>query len=183
MFNDKRSKKVVFVSHCILNQNTKLDARMLLMSIVLWILMGTISFGLIWAKIVSSVSKMDSYEAGLIVGLGFILGGILGGIFGRFTTRYLATRWQKKGWVFSLTGPILVIGPVLVQILLREALFLLFLGIVGILGFSYVVWIPRLIKSSWRRFRGAWWVVVVALTLIILNTLVILFLLLGMMGQ
>lgn len=26
MFNDKRSKKVVFVSHCILNQNTKLDA-------------------------------------------------------------------------------------------------------------------------------------------------------------
>lgn len=25
MFNDKRSKKVVFVAHCILNQNTKLD--------------------------------------------------------------------------------------------------------------------------------------------------------------
>jgi predicted secreted protein len=26
LFNDKRSKKVVFVSHCILNQNPKLDA-------------------------------------------------------------------------------------------------------------------------------------------------------------
>jgi predicted secreted protein len=25
MFNDKRSKKIILVSHCILNQNTKLD--------------------------------------------------------------------------------------------------------------------------------------------------------------
>ncbi|MCK4900287.1 MAG: hypothetical protein KAS38_16015 [Anaerolineales bacterium] len=164
------------------NQRTKLESGRLLLATLLWILAGTISVGVIWANIVN-ISGLGYYEGGIILGLGFMFGGIFGGIFGMFITRFLLIWWQKKGWVLSLILPILVISPAIFQIILRESFFLLFLGILGILGFSYVVLIPRLIKRLWRKFHGAWWVVVVALALIILNTFCLLILMFGMMGQ
>ena len=44
----------------------------------------------------------------------------------------------------------------------------------GILGSAYVVWIPGWIKRLWQRSDGTWWVVVIAIVLIILNTFAIL---------
>jgi hypothetical protein len=54
------------------------------------------------------------------------------------------------------------------------AIGLLFWIPAGILGSAYVVWIPGWIKRLWQRSNGAWWVFIIAIVLIFLNTFAIL---------
>ena len=140
---------------------------MLLWATWLWILAGTVSVGIIGGK--ASIPADEYARPGYFV-IPFTLGGIIGGIVARFLPYVI--RWGKIGQVLSLLLPILVIVPIICQVV--EVGVLLIFSISGILGSAYVVWIPKWTSRLWKATHGAWWVVVVALALVILNTFFIL---------
>jgi len=164
------------------NQNAKLNSRILLAATWLWILAGTLSVGLVLSSIVNvNTSKLGYYESGYVLGLGFILGGIVGGFLTRLLPRVI--KWQKTGWILSLILPILLISLFLFKNPVLGSIYVVFFVLLGLLGSAYVVWIPRLIKRLRGKFQKARWVVVVAVGLILTNTICILSLTVGMMGQ
>ena len=163
------------------DQRTKSDALMLFLATLLWVLAGTVSMGVIWIRVVGSISGLGYYEGGFVSIFEFIVGGILGGLITRFLS--LITEWGRTGWAFVLLVPILIIGPFIFQAVFNDELYLLFLLVLGVLGASVFIWIPNWIKSLWRKFHGAWWVVVVALVSIVFTLFCILMLAFGIMGQ
>ena len=163
------------------NQRTKLDTSILFSATLLWVLAGTVSVGVIWIRVVGNIFSLGYYEGGFVSILGFIVGGILGGVIVRFLS--LITKWGKPGWALVFIVPVLIISPFIFQAVFNDELFLLFLLVLGVLGASVFVWIPSWLKSLWRKFHGAWWVVAVGLALIVLSLFCILMLAFGMMGQ
>jgi len=163
------------------DQRTKSDAIMLFLATLLWVLAGTVSVGVIWIRVVGNISGLGYYEGGFVSILGFIVGGIIGGLIARFLP--LITKWGKTGRAFVLIVPVLIISPFIFQAVFNDELYLLFLLMLGILGSLVAVWIPNWLKSLWRKFHGAWWVVVVALVSIVFTLFCILMLAFGIMGQ
>ena len=164
------------------NQRSRSDTWKLLTINLLWVLTGTVSVGVIWMRIAgNNISRFGYYEGGFVLFSGFIVGGILGGVFTRLLPAI--TKRGKTDWAFAIIVPVLIIGPFVIQAFIKDELFLLFLLVLGILGASVTIWIPNWIKSMWRKYQGAWWVVVVALVVIVLTLFCILILSFGMMNQ
>lgn len=164
------------------NQRSRSDIWKVLSINLLWVLAGTVFVGVIWMRIAgNNISRFGYYEGGFVLFSGFIVGGILGGIMTRFLPSI--TKWGKSGWTLAYIVPVLIIGPFISWAVIIDELFLLFLLVLGILGSSVVVWIPNWIKSLWRKYQGAWWVVVLALVVIVLILFCILMLSFGLMGQ
>jgi hypothetical protein len=164
------------------NQTTKSDTWKLLSMNLLWVLAGTVTVGVIWMRIAGhNLSRFGYYEGGFVLFSGFIVGGILGGLVTRFLPSI--TKSGRVGRALALIVPVLIIGLFIVWTVINDELFLLFLLVLGVLGASVVVWIPKWIKSLWRKYQGAWWVVVVAIALIILTLFCILMLSFGLMSQ
>jgi hypothetical protein len=149
------------------NQRMKLNSHMLLLATWLWILAGTLSVGIIGGR---SVIPADEYARPWYFVIPFTLGGIIGGIIARFL--HCVIKRGKIGYVLSLILPILLIISIISQVV--ELGVLLIFSILGILGSSYIVWIPRWTRRLWKEKNGAWWVVVFALALVVLNTFCIL---------
>jgi len=117
----------------------------------------------------------DEYYMISMVSMCAAPGGLIGGLISKFLPS--GDKWQKKSELLFLILPILLISVSLIAIFLIAptiAIGLLFWIPAGILGSSFVVWIPRWIKILWLKTNGAWWVVVIAVALIVLNTFAIL---------
>ena len=132
----------------------------------LWIFAGILVGAMIGVTIVK-----DEYYMILMVSLYSTPGGLLGGLI----TKFLPTgeKWQKKSSSLFLILPVLLVLVSLISmfgITSNIAIGLLFWIPAGILGSAYVVWIPRWIKLLWQKSNGAWWVVVIAIALILINT-------------
>jgi len=163
------------------NRRTRSDTIMFFSATLLWVLASTVSVGVIWIRIFGNISGLGYYGGGFVSILGFIGGGIVGGFITRFLS--LFTKWGKTGWALVLVVPVLIISPFIFQAFFNDELYLLFLLVLGVLGASVVVWIPNWLRSLWRKYHGAWWVVVVALVSIVFTLFCILMLAFGMMGQ
>ena len=159
------------------NQSTTSFSDMHIWATWLWIFTGIFVGALIGVMVVK-----DTYYMIFMVSLYATSGGLIGGLI----TKVLPTRKKrrKKYELLFLILPILLILVSLItmfRVTPDFAIGLLFWIPTGILGSAYVVWIPGWIKRLWQRSNGAWWVVVIAIVLIILNTFAIL-MIIGMTG-
>jgi len=159
------------------NQGTTTYSEMHIRATWLWIFAGTLLGAMIGVRNVK-----DAYYMIFMVSMYSTPGGLIGG----FITKFLPTgeKWQKKSEMLFLILPILLISVSLIYIFgiaSNMAIALLFWIPAGILGSSYAVWIPRWIKLLWQKPKGSWWVVVIAIALVILNTFGI-FVIIGVTG-